>query len=324
MVILESFTSKKERNEFIMNTDILHPAKKHDQWNESFYFNWYDQKQQICSFTRIGLTPNTNQKNMFLFFMFPQRKKLGMRKNESLGELPLEENLQLSVDELSFTRKESEKEWHLSYDGTLVNPYQEHNASVPVQFDLDFVGLHPIFNYRDCPLSKVQEKLSQNVASEHLEQYGKVTGTLTVADEHYEINALGERDHSWGVRNWTDPKRWVWLTCQFNKDFAFNITKLTVAEGDIDAGFIHVNKRTLPIKKVSIDTAYSKHNEPILFTLSMTTTTNEIFDVQASVKDKIHVPFQNGKNKSMMYENLAKYTYKNSVGYGIAEYLIKQ
>jgi hypothetical protein len=26
----------------------------------------------------------------------------------------------------------------------------------------------------------------------------------------------------------------------------------------------------------------------------------------------------------MMYENLAKYTYKNSVGYGIAEYLIKQ
>jgi len=307
-----------------MNTDILHSPGKHKQWNESFYFNWYDQKQKICSFTRIGLTPNTGQKNMFLFFMFPQRKKLGMRKNESLGELPSEKNLILNVDELSFTRKEPEKEWHLSYDGTLVDPYQEHNASVPVQFDIDFVGLHPIFNYRDCPLSKVQEKLSQNVASEHLEQYGKITGTLTVADEHYEINALGERDHSWGVRNWTDPKRWVWLTCQFNKDLAFNITKLTVAEGDIDAGFVHVNKRTLPIKKVSIDTAYSKHNEPILFTLSMTTTTNETFDVQASVKDKIHVPFQNGKNKSMMYENLAKYTYKNNIGYGIAEYLIKQ
>ncbi len=307
-----------------MNTDIIHSPGKHKQWNESFYFNWYDKKQQICSFTRIGLTPNTGQKNMFLFFMLPQREKLGVRKNKSLGELPSEENLKLSVDELTFTRMKSEKEWHLSYDGILVDPYQEHNAPVPVQFDLDFVGLHPLFNYRDCPISSIQEKLSKNVASEHFEQYGKVTGTLTIDDKHYDINALGERDHSWGVRNWTSPKRWVWLTCQFNNDFAFNITKLTVAEGDIDAGFIHVNKRNLPIKQVSIDTAYSKHNEPILFTLSLTTITDENFEVQASVKDKIHVPFQNGKTKSMMYENLAKYTYNDRVGYGIAEYLIKQ
>ena len=56
----------------------------------------------------------------------------------------------------------------------------------------------------------------------------------------------------------------------------------------------------------------------------MTTTLNKTFEMQASVKDKIHVPFENNKTRSLMYENLAKYTYKDDTGYGIAEYLIKQ
>lgn len=307
-----------------MNTDILHSPGTDEQWNESFYFNWYDKKLNICSFSRIGLTPNTGQKNMFLFFMLPHRKKLGMRKIDSLKKPLSEETLVLDVSNLRFIRKKSEKEWYISYDGVLLDPYTDNDSTVPVQFDLDFFGLHPIFNYRDCPLSALQEKLSKNVASEHFEQYGKITGILKVADKTYEINALGERDHSWGVRNWTAPKRWVWLTCQFNKDFAFNITKLSVSEGDIDAGFIHINGKNHPIKKITIDTAYSKHHEPLLFNLSMTTSLDKVFDVQGAVKDKIHVPFEQNKTKSMMYENLAKYTYKNEIGYGIAEYLIKQ
>lgn len=307
-----------------MNTDKLHSPDTHKQWNESFYFNWYDKKQNICCFTRIGLTPNKDEKNMFLFFMLPNGKKLGIRENTPLKTLTEKDKLVLTVNDLQFIKKTNEKEWQLIYDGKAFDSYQPKDPAVQLQFNLHFTGLHSIFNYRDCPISALQKKHSKDVASDHLEQYGKITGSLTVEDNTYEINALGERDHSWGVRNWTAPKRWIWLTCQFNKEFAFNITKLTVEQGDIDAGFIHINKKNHPIKNVTIDTAYSKHHEPILFNVSMTTTSNKVFDVQASVKDKIHVPFENGKMKSMMYENLAKYTYKNDVGYGIAEYLIKQ
>lgn len=307
-----------------MNTDKLHTPSAHKQWNESFYFNWFDKKQKICCFTRIGLTPNTDQKNMFLFFMLPNGKKLGIRKNTPLKTLPENDKLVLTVNGLQFINKTNELEWNLQYNGSVLDPYQPKNPPVNLQFDLDFSGLHSIFNYRDCPLSKIQKDLSKNVASEHLEQFGKITGTLTVADDTYEITALGERDHSWGVRNWTAPKRWVWLTCQFNDEFAFNITKLTVSQGDIDAGFIYINGENHPIKNVTIDTAYSSHHEPLLFNLKMTTISDKSFNVQASVMDKIHVPFENGKTKSMMYENLAKYTYQNTIGYGIAEYLIKQ
>lgn len=206
----------------------------------------------------------------------------------------------------------------------VLDPYHLKNPPVSLKFDLQFIGLHAMFNYRECPKSPWQEKRSKNIASEYLEQYGKIKGTLSIDDTNYEINALGKRKHSWGVRNWIAPKRWIWLTCQFDNEFAFGIAKLTVSEEDIDVGFVHLKDRTHPIKKVQIHTAYSTHHESILYDLSIITTSNKIFDVQASVKDKIHIPFENGKMKSMIYENLANCSYKNHTGYGIAEYLIKQ
>ena len=179
-----------------MNTDKLHTPDAYKNWNESFYFNWYDKKQNICCFTRIGLTPNKDEKNMFLFFMLPNGKKLGIRENTPLKTLTEKDKLVLTVNDLQFIKKTNEKEWQLIYDGKAFDSYQPKDPAVQLQFNLHFTGLHSIFNYRDCPISALQKKHSKDVASDHLEQYGKITGSLTVEDNTYEINALGERDHS--------------------------------------------------------------------------------------------------------------------------------
>ena len=57
--------------------------------------------------------------------------------------------------------------------------------------------------------------------------------------EVFEIEALGERDLSRGVREWGSPKMWMWINSEFSHDEAFNITKLSVEEGDIDAGYFY-------------------------------------------------------------------------------------
>lgn len=64
----------------MMTAERLHSPGIHKKWNESFYFNWYDQKQGICSFTRIGFTPNIKQKNMFLFLCCLADKNLAFEK----------------------------------------------------------------------------------------------------------------------------------------------------------------------------------------------------------------------------------------------------
>jgi len=309
-----------------MTTDILHTKGTHDNWNESFYFNYYDKNNHICSFMRIGLTPNKESKNMFVFLLMPNLK-LGMRAEAPYKDHTTSTSLKLTINDLTFEKIQDEDEWNLSYEGPMIDPHNpQAGPPVFISFKLKFSAAHPIFNYRDCPITKHQEQLSAEVASEHLEQYGTVKGTLSINDVTFEINALGERDHSWGIRDWTAPKQWIWLTGQFREKTAFNLTKLTTEHGDIDAGFLHINNTTHPIKSADIHTNYTEAGGPKDFTLTLTTTDDKTHHIQALMLDHIEVPFTNPKTQehSMMYENLARYTYNNQTGYGIAEYLIKQ
>ncbi len=288
-----------------MNTDTLHPKGTHKDWNESFYFNYYDKNNHICSFMRIGLTPNKQSKNMFVFLLMPNLK-LGMRAEEPYNDHDTKTPLTLQINDLCFEKIQDEDEWALSYDGPMINPHNPH-AGPPV-----FISF--------------QLRYTADVASEHLEQYGTVKGTLSINDTTFEINALGERDHSWGIRDWTAPKQWIWLTGQFNEKLAFNLTKLTTEQGDIDAGFLHLNNTTHPIKTAEIHTNFNEANEPKDFKLTLTTTDDKTHNIQALMLDHIKVPFTNPATQehSMMYENLARYSYNDHSGYGIAEYLIKQ
>jgi len=309
-----------------MNTDTLHPKGPHEDWNESFYFNYYDKTNHICSFMRIGLTPNKQSKNMFVFLLMPNLK-LGMRAEEPYNDHDTKTPLSLQINDLCFEKIQDEDEWSLSYDGPMINPHNpQAGPPVFISFKLNYKAAHPIFNYRDCPITKHQKQLSEKVASEHLEQYGRIKGTLSINDTTFQIDALGERDHSWGIRDWTAPKQWIWLTGQFNEKTAFNLTKLTTEQGDIDAGFLHLDNTTHPIKTAEIHTNFTEANEPKDFKLTLTTTDEKTHHIQALMLDHIKVPFTNPATQehSIMYENLARYSYNEHTGYGIAEYLIKQ
>jgi hypothetical protein len=120
---------------------------------------------------------------------------------------------------------EAEKRWRMEFDGTMPRMVGGEPVPVKVGFDLQFESLNPMFDYRES-VDEVGEAMSKDVAAEHLEQFGRATGTLTVGEESFGISGLGERDHSWGVRDWNAPKMWIWLTAQFSGSLAFNVTKL--------------------------------------------------------------------------------------------------
>ena len=56
-------------------------------------------------------------------------------------------------------------------------------------------------DYMDC-VDEKETEMSSNVASEHYEQFGKATGRIEIDDESFDIEALGERDLSLGIRAW--------------------------------------------------------------------------------------------------------------------------
>jgi hypothetical protein len=299
-----------------MDTDIIHPSGGNIEWNESFYFSFYDKKNDVCAFMRIGLKQNKCLKNMFCFFMMPDGSHIGLKDDDRY------ENDSLIAKNLRFNKITPEKKWNLTFDGKLIN--FANGKPVDVSFDFDFESLNNVFDYRDC-VSGIKEKISQSVASEHLEQFGKVIGKLKVGDEKYSINGLGERDHSWGVRDWNAPKMWIWLTCQFNEKLALNVTKLTVSEGEVDAGFIHMDGKNIPLMKATIDTEYASDGSPVKFTMDLQDKNGEVHRVNARIIKNVKLPFTSGdgKKQSIMHETLSEYEMDGNIGYGIAEYLIR-
>lgn len=301
-----------------MSTDVLHEFGKHPDWNESFYFNFYDRKNDAFAFMRIGLKPNMNEKNAFCFFMMPDGSLLGMRGQDPVSDM------ELQVGKLRFDRIVPEKKWHLSFSGTMERHVEKIATPEQVSFAVDFESLNEVFDYREC-VKGIGEKISEAIASEHFEQFGRASGRLNVGAIEYILDGLGERDHSWGIRDWSAPKMWIWLTCQFSRKLALNVTKLTMDAGDVDAGFIHIDGNNIPLARADIHTEWDAGRNPKRLEMTLEDKRGRLHSVQSDVMRQAIVPFvgANGKMVSLMHEALARYTMGSEVGYGVAEYLIR-
>jgi hypothetical protein len=299
-----------------MDTDVIHPFGEGAEWNESFYFNLYDRERDICAFMRIGLKPNKSEKSMFCFLMLPDGRIAGMRAAEPLADPGLQ------VAGLAFEKVEAEKHWRMRYTGALADMVKKE--PLRVAFDLEFRSLNGIFDYREC-VSGEKEKIARQVASEHLEQFGRARGRLSVGDQVFEIDGLGERDHSWGVREWTAPKMWTWLTAEFSESCALNVTRLVMDGGTVEAGFIHIDGENRPIVGAEIETSSGPGGAPCSLALRLTDRAGREYRVDAEIIRTAMLPFEGGPGLSaVMYETLARYRLNGLTGYGIAEYLIRK
>lgn len=71
---------------------------------------------------------------------------------------------------------------------------------------LVFTGAHDAFSYHDNP-----DGLPQWFAIDRFEQTGRLTGTIRVSGDVIAVDHPAHRDHSWGVRDWTAPRSWIWF-----------------------------------------------------------------------------------------------------------------
>ncbi|MDW5562922.1 MAG: hypothetical protein SA339_06810 [Methanomassiliicoccus sp.] len=302
-----------------MNTDMIHPAGMEKEWSESFYFNVYDKANDVCVFMRIGLKPNMDERSAFCFIMMPDGPVVGIKDQETYGRGTLD------AKGLHFEVVEPEKRWKMTYGGHMACMTDKGPVPVPVSFNLAFEARNEVFDYREC-VDAAGERISGQVASEHLEQFGRITGSLMVGEEQLDLSGLGERDHSWGVRDWNAPKMWIWLTAQFSDHVALNVTKLFVDQGEVSAGYFHLNGKNLPLVKAEVRTVLDPDGTPRSLAMSLVDKFGAKHKVTAEVLRLVAMPFpsRDGKSVSVMHETLAEYTFNGQKGYGIAEYLVRK
>jgi hypothetical protein len=290
----------------------LETLKKHEEWNESYYFNFHDKNNDLTAFMRIGNKVNKNEKSMFFYVMSPK----------IIAGIKLEtpcDNKPWNIAGLDYQEIETGK-WILTYNGSIFNPYE--NTKFKVKMDVTWEALNPVMDYINC-VDEKQAKMSSNVVSQHYEQFGKAVGKIDIDGESFdgesfEINALGERDLSRGIRHWGSPKMWMWINSQFSDDEAFNITKLSVDEGDIDAGYFYKDSVNEPLVKSDIDVKFSE-GFPSNFSMILFDKKDMKYTVDGEVIIYGMVPVD---GDMIIIETLSKYNWGGKEGYGVAEFLV--
>lgn len=93
-------------------------------------------------------------------------------------------------------------------------------TSEQIGLDYRFKGMHEAFDFARC-----KDGAAPSSASNRFEQAGQIQGTLRIGDRTLTFDTTGERDHSWGPRNYNGTQNYKWLSAQAGPNFAVQITQ---------------------------------------------------------------------------------------------------
>lgn len=143
----------------------------------------------------------------------------------------------------------------------------------------------------------------------HFEQVGNVTGTVTVGDETWDIDARGVRDKSWGARQWsgsgsvraTDPKKEKtpeqlqaeaeaaaakplphihWFSVTFGDQAALNASCGKGPNGEMaGSGWLQIGDQTQWLKDVVVTSEYEEPDDSLSYDNELLHTTMRLTGV---------------------------------------------
>ena len=143
--------------------------------------------------------------------------------------------------DLLVTLEEPLRRWRLQIDGDR-------------GMDVVFEAHTPAFDYH-----RDGAKLAASMTGAHFEQTGQVTGWTSFGGKRHEIRAFGQRDKSWGVRDWDRLEGWSWISGQFGADLSFNVMQTIEGGKPLDNGFVFRDGANHAIERAAIEYRWGEH-----------------------------------------------------------------
>jgi hypothetical protein len=225
----------------------LHDYGPHPDWQESFYFNWADPERRAFTLARIGYRFNVGKTDGLIVSLRDGEVELfyGPADIDHEGPCSDEDPARgLRARRFVVTMQEPLRRWHLELEGDQ-------------SMDLVFEAHTPVFDYHEGG-----RRLASTMTGQHFEQTGSVTGWTCFGGRRHEIRAFGQRDKSWGVRDWDRLEGWNWISGQFGADLSFNVMQTFENGEPLDNGFVFRDGANHAIERVEID--YSWGRQPHL------------------------------------------------------------
>lgn len=213
--------------------DLTDLEKKHEPsgdpfWQESWYFNFADAKNNLFGLARIGYRPSRRKADGLLLASLNGRPALlypAVGRKLSSADVAINPPRDLRVGKLCFACRAPMDTWQLSL------------KTRRIDLDLNCAARTPPYFYPEVAVNA-----GQSAAASHYEQAGRVFGRIRFGGTDLTIDGWGQRDHSWGPRHWAGIGSWTWISAQFESGWAFNYWRLGSGSCARTCGFVgHAN-----------------------------------------------------------------------------------
>jgi hypothetical protein len=307
--------------------DYTHPLGPEPNFNESMYFNFFDNAKGLGGFLRIGNRANEQYAEVTLTLYQPDGTVLFTWKRPEIAS-----NDGFDAGGMKFETIEPLVKLRTTYEGhavSLADPKQmtdpskafRENPHKSVSIDLLHEGVAPV--YGGTRNEGPEEDAEKGFGRAHYEQHMHVTGTVTIDGETTRVDAYGLRDHSWGPRYWQNIHSYRWLTCSFGPELNVMVSEIRrTPEERTQAGVVIRDGRLERIESIDLDSAFEDervHHQRMTAKLGLDT--GEQVTLEGVVKGYIPLRNRRAGMTTHIGEGMTEYRCLGRTGLGISEYL---
>jgi hypothetical protein len=139
---------------------------------------------------------------------------------------------------------------------------------------------------------------------------------------------MSQRDHTFGVRDWTGVGDWFYYVVWFNKDLAINPAAIITDDGRLSTGgFLYKQGKNIPLKTLKVINQIFEPNGilPISSELEIIDIEENKYNLKGKVGKIVPVPFKDFQgNKSVLIQSFGQFELNEfKGGYGTFETLRK-
>jgi len=217
--------------------DYFHVAENDLDWRESYYFNFVSHDHRTAGFTTIGVLPN-RKKAEFVLFLICEGKPITYFREIELPASDQPPGL-MSDNALTYTLLEPMQRWKVDFSGE------------KLELRITWVSRFPFYDFG---------RGSGTSWKGHFEQSGVIKGEAVLPnDRRIRIEGYGQRDKSWGPRNWHIEK-WFAFHAQFEA-YAIGLRRDTANGAVHVSGGISSNNGQIPASQVEFEMIYDSGDE---------------------------------------------------------------
>ena len=273
-------------------------------WSDSLYFNAWDPSSGLFLLTRMAVLPNQPGATAGVLAWVGGQPAYGYGHN--LDDVPLGDWDDMTIGELRYRELDPLQSWEVSL------------ASADARLYMRWDGFTGVVDYGDNA-----EPLPRAVAWGHYEQTCRVIGDVEVGGRSFQVDGYGQRDHSWGFRDWGGLREWHWVTAFVGDgQRSFNLFHVVQPDGTTTVnGFVHDGGDDHLLVAAERTTVEADGRSPERYDLTLTVAGGRRFTFRAEA-DGVEVPVRPGGAATVVHERPMRVTTDDGLaGMGVYELL---